>query len=254
MLINFSNAFLINDFLNNNSKSNSVDQKPLSNNLQVANFTLGFEIGTEIIWKVTLINNTGLEEQMGVSWQTYRPFDASFPYGDYDLIGAKSKLVVTNIYADSSDWIIEYNMSVWTTSNDFDFTGPAYDYIMINPLSYAHSIDTFTRALHFLPNPVDVYLQQSDFNTNWLFTNFSVESNTFSYYFDGVIASVWVRYTFDENDGILNKFQLINKYNQVIYEYARFKESKSTIQFGYFYIIFIVLSFTIYLVVIKKKF
>jgi len=158
------------------------------------------EGGEELIWEVTKVNATALENIYGSNWDDVND--------DRYTIGAQKKRYIDRITAfdEYCNWRIYSDIWVWTTSA---FTStPDYDgqveTIYMDPASET----LLDKELY----PMDVvdYLKSSS-----AYSYYTVSNNKVTFESEGVKRI----YIYDENSGVLSKFQDLDSNDKIAWEY-----------------------------------
>lgn len=217
--------------------SYSTTSLSLSNN----DYSLGIKIGNSFIWEVTTVNETEMETTFGSNWQDL------LGAGESNITGARLEIIITNITTTSVEWILDIDITIWTVG-EFLF----YDQLTTEIARSPENFDIYDHSSDFFPIPLKDYL----LNITTFPLDYSVQDNTVIY------SDIWLEpfevwYIFNEDVGVIEKYQIKNDDGDVIYEYIlismKLGEKEAAISFGYIFIIFIIVG-VIYLILMKKRF
>ena len=168
--------------------------------------------GQELIWEVTQVDATGLESLYGANWSDVDD--------DRYIVGGKKKKLVDRItaFTEYCNWRVYTDSWYKWTTNAFSSTPDDdnnVDTVYMDPSS-----ETWLTRHDLFPMDVVDYFASSGAGSSETISNNKVTYEASEYDSrPGTNVDVkWV-YTYDENSGVLSKFQELDASDNVVWEY-----------------------------------
>lgn len=189
---------VVDSFLIKNSAGSTI--------FQIILMEFKFEPETTFEWEVTKLDNAGLEDVLGVDWETNIQ---SYFGGDCNETGVKMKRSFNSVNLVTNLWYVDYSQWYWTKDSyaiDPNFTS-SYS-VFCNPED-----GLWGSWMWLVPFPSEYYLLGRGYGGNTKLEYLTVTQNATD------VQDFQFLYTYDLLLGVYSRAQLINNESTVLFEY-----------------------------------